>query len=411
MYARRVVITGIGLVSPMGSGPDAAFNRIMCGDSAVRRISLVIGDRTFSLPAAAVTTPLNFLFGKSQRSLMDAVSQYALAAATSAVADSCISLPEEDLTRFGTSVGTCMGGITSTEDAYHELFGQNANRVAPFTLVRTMYNAPAAHIAIALGLAGPALTYTTTCSSSTIAVGEAMRVIRHGYADVMIAGGTEALLAFGAVRAWQALRILAPEDPVDAARTCRPFCLNRKGTTLGEGAVFIVLEEYERASRRGAPVRAELVGYGVTNDSDHLTQPSVDGQARTMRAALNDANLPGSAIDYLNAHGTGTQLNDVTETRAIKAVFEKDAYRMAVSSTKSMHGHMVGATGAMELAISILALQRQEVPPTANLSVADPECDLDYVPNIGRAHRVRAAMSNSFAFGGTSGALVIRQVH
>jgi 3-oxoacyl-[acyl-carrier-protein] synthase II len=272
-----------------------------------------------------------------------------------------------------------------------------------------MYNGPAAHLGMTYRIAGPSLTYTTTCSSSTVSIGEAARQIRHGYTDVMLAGGSEALFAFVSIKAWLALQVLAPARADNVAATCRPFSRDRNGTVLGEGAAFVVLEEYARAISRGAPIYAELAGYGVCNDSCHLTQPSVEGQARAMQLALDDAAIPPSAIDYINAHGTGTWLNDLTETQAIKAVFGSHSRALSVSSTKSMHGHLVGSAGALELVISALALNRQMIPPTANLDEPDPDCDLDYVPHVGRTARIRAVMSNSFAVGGTAAVLVLRE--
>jgi 3-oxoacyl-[acyl-carrier-protein] synthase II len=238
-----------------------------------------------------------------------------------------------------------------------------------------------------------------------------MRSIRHGYADVMLAGGAEAPFAYVSIKAWQALHVLAPTDVANAARSCRPFSLDRNGTVLGDGAAFVILEELEHASSRGARIYAELAGYGVCNDARHLTQPSVEGQAQAMQLALSDAGLGPNSIDYVNAHGTGTKLNDVTETLAIRRIFGEHADRMAISSTKSMHGHLIGAAGALELLISTLAVHRQQVPPTANLACPDPECDLDYVPNEGRSRPVHAAMTNAFAVGGTSGVLVLRSIH
>jgi 3-oxoacyl-[acyl-carrier-protein] synthase II len=235
-----------------------------------------------------------------------------------------------------------------------------------------------------------------------------MRQIRHGYADIVLAGGTEALFTYVAMKAWQALQVLAPERVENPAATCRPFSRDRNGTVLGEGAAFVVLEEHEHAKKRGVRVYGELAGYGVCNDASHITQPSVDGQSRAMRLALEDAQIRPEGIDYINAHGTGTPLNDLTETQAIKATFGAHARSLAVSSTKSMHGHLVGAAGALELVISTLALQRQVVPPTANLDVPDPECDLDYVPHSGRNAVIRAAMSSSFAVGGTAAVLIVR---
>jgi 3-oxoacyl-[acyl-carrier-protein] synthase II len=237
-----------------------------------------------------------------------------------------------------------------------------------------------------------------------------MRHIRHGYSDVMIAGGSEALFAYVSIKAWQALQVLAPELPGHAAASCRPFSRDRNGTVLGDGAAMVILEDAESANARGAKIYGELRGYGVCNDSSHITQPDVEAQSLAMRLALADAEMSPDDIDYINDHGTGTPLNDITETQAIKEVFGTRAKSIAVSSTKSMHGHLVGAAGALELVISALAIQRQQVPPTAHLEVPDPLCDLDYVPRQGRAARVRAIMSNSFAVGGTAGVLVVQQL-
>ena len=236
-----------------------------------------------------------------------------------------------------------------------------------------------------------------------------MRTIRHGYADVMVAGGAEALFAYVSIKAWQALHVLAPPRSEDISATCRPFDRDRNSTVLGDGAAFVVLEDIEHATQRDSGIYAELAGYSVGNDSSHMTQPSIEGQIRAMQAALADAEMSTDFVDYLNAHGTGTQLNDATETRAIRKCFGSHADKVAVSSTKSMHGHLVGAAGALELIISTMAVVRQCVPPTAHLDDPDPECDLDYVPNYGRDMRVRAAMTNSFAVGGTAGVLVIRR--
>jgi len=381
----------------------------MRGESAVRRIEFQSKVGNFaSIGATVPGEPWNSL-SRAQLATSDRVAQYALLAADSAIHDARLNIDAEDRNRIGLAIGTSLGGAISQEAAYVDILAKKASRLSPFTLVKVMYNGPAAHLGMAYGIGGPSLTYTTTCSSSAVSIGEAMRHIRHGYADVMIAGGAEALFAFVSMKAWLALQVLAPERSEDIPATCRPFSRDRNGTVLGDGAAFVILEEYERAVARDAPIYAELVGYGVSNDSTHMTQPSVAGQSRAMRLALDDAQLGPNAIDYINAHGTGTQLNDLTETQAIENVFGLHARSLAVSSTKSMHGHLVGSAGALEFVISTLALKRQSVPPTANLDDPDPACSLDYVPHVGRGTRVRAAMSNSFAVGGTGAALVIRE--
>jgi 3-oxoacyl-[acyl-carrier-protein] synthase II len=385
------------------------FDRLVRGESAVRRITLQSKAGNFDTVGAAVPGEPWTVLTRAQLATSDRLTQYAILAAASAIRDANLDLAAEDRDRIGVAVGTSLGGAISQEAAYADILGRGASRLSPFTLVKVMYNGPAAHLGMTHEIAGPSLTYTTTCSSSAVSIGEAMRQIRHGYADVMLAGGAEALFAFVSIKAWQALQVLAPERADNVAATCRPFSRDRNGTVLGDGAAFVVLEEYQHAIARGAPIYAELAGYGICNDCSHMTQPSVAGQSRAMRLALEDAQLAPSSIDYINAHGTGTLLNDLTETQAIKAVFGAHSRALAVSSTKSMHGHLVGSAGALELVISTLALQRQMAPPTANLDEPDPECDLDYVPHVGRTARIRAAMSNSFAVGGTGAVLVVRE--
>jgi len=406
---RRVAITGLGVVSPHGCDVGEMFDRLVRGESAVRRITLQSKAGNFDTVGAAVPGEPWTVLTRAQLATSDRLTQYAILAAASAIRDANLDLAAEDRDRIGVAVGTSLGGAISQEAAYADILGRGASRLSPFTLVKVMYNGPAAHLGMTHEIAGPSLTYTTTCSSSAVSIGEAMRQIRHGYADVMLAGGAEALFAFVSIKAWQALQVLAPERADNVAATCRPFSRDRNGTVLGDGAAFVVLEEYQHAIARGAPIYAELAGYGICNDCSHMTQPSVAGQSRAMRLALEDAQLAPSSIDYINAHGTGTLLNDLTETQAIKAVFGAHSRALAVSSTKSMHGHLVGSAGALELVISTLALQRQMAPPTANLDEPDPECDLDYVPRVGRSARIRAAMSNSFAVGGTGAVLVVRE--
>jgi 3-oxoacyl-[acyl-carrier-protein] synthase II len=274
-----------------------------------------------------------------------------------------------------------------------------------------MTNAPAAWIGLEHGLSGPNLTYATACSSSAVALGEAARRIQCGDADIMIAGGAEAPLTFGVLLAWDALRVLAVVDPVDPACSCRPFAANRSGLVLGEGSAFFVLEQWEHAQARGAAIHAELSGYGLATDVGHITRPSVEGQALAMRAALRTANIDPDQVDYINAHGTGTVQNDSTETAAIKAVFGQRAYSLPVSSTKSMHGHLLGAAGALEFMIAVAAMQRGVLPPTMHLGQADAACDLDYVPGKARSGvMLNTVMSNSFAFGGTNAVLVAQRV-
>ncbi len=407
---KRVVVTGLGVISPLGNTPNLMFEKLLAGESGIRPI-VIDGPRGkySNIAGVAPFDPARH-FPVHKISSFDRASQFAVVAASAAVSDSGIQLTDEDKCRAGVSIGTGAGAACTWEESYIQLLDRDPDRVKPMTVLMVMNNAPAAHVALQHGLGGPNLTYSCACSSSAVAIGEAFRQIRHGYADIMIAGGTEALLTFGMFKAWDALRVLAIADKDNPSASCRPFSKNRSGLVLGEGAAMMVLEERGRAMRRGAPIYGELVGYGSSNDSSHITKPSVDGQAAAMTLALADAQIAPNDVDYINAHGTATPLNDVTETLAIKRVFGEAAREIPVSSTKSMHGHLLGAAGAMEFAIALLAMRYRAVPPTAHLDVPDPECDLDYVPNQGRtADDVRTVMSNSFAFGGTNAVLIARR--
>ena len=355
------------------------------------------------------------LFEAPKLRMMDRVSQFALAAARQALQQAGIGNGTIDggfdRDRAGVCIGTGMGGAETVDESYHTLYGQQSDRIKPFSILLGMNNAPAAWIGLEYGLQGPNLTYSTACSSSAVAIGEAAMRIRAGAADLMLAGGTEALLAPGPMKAWEALRTLAVEDASNPSASCKPFAKNRSGMVLGEGAAVLVLEEWEHALARGAAPLAEVVGYGLTTDTGHMTRPSIDGQARAMRLALSSARMAPADIAYINAHGTGTQANDPVETAAIRQVFGSHAERLAVSSTKSMHAHLLGAAGALEFAIALLAMRRGVLPPTMHLDQPDPECDLDYVPNAARhGCTLGAVMSNSFAFGGTNAVLVASAV-
>ena len=409
---RRVVITGLGLVSPQGNTPTEFFSNLLAGKSGISRIKSDFVDDLETKIAAQADFDGTQYFTKQQLALLDRVSQFALYCAEQAVSDANLVLSEAELSRVGCYIGTGMGGASATEDGYDRLFKQQANRLKPFTVLMAMNGAPASQIAMQYKLNGPNITFTTACSSSAIAIGEAVRQIQHGYCDVMFAGGTEALLTFGTIKAWEALRTLAKEDEIDLANSCKPFSANRSGLVLGEGAAMFILEELSHAETRGAKIYAEISGYGTTNDGAHITQPSVEGQARAMQAALDNAHLSANQIGYINAHGTGTKLNDATETAAIKQVFGEHANQLAISSTKSMHGHLMGAAGAVELVATTLALVSNQLPPTINLNELDPLCDLDYVPNqFKNMDNLQHAMSNSFAFGGTSGVLILSKMN
>ena len=409
MTVRRVAVTGLGVLSPVGNDPKTFFSNLMAGKSGIKRIQTYFVDSLDCKIAAYINDyePLDH-FVKNKAATMDRVTQFAVSASQQAINDAGLNLENEDLERFGVYLGTGMGGAASIEEGYLRLYKEQARRLKPFTVLMAMNNAASAQVALDFGITGPDLTFCTACSSSSVAIGEAVRQIRHGYTDVMLAGGSEALLTFGTIKAWEALRTLADEDEVNPSASCKPFSGNRSGLVLGEGAGMVILEDMDRAIARGAKIYAEVIGYGSSNDSTHITQPSVEGQSRAMRKAIAEANISADQLDYINAHGTGTKLNDITETNAIKQVCGN---KIPVSSTKSMHGHLMGAAGAVEFVACMMAIQEQALPPTAHLLEPDPECDLDYVPNIGRKNvKVDTIMSNSFAFGGTSGVLIARKI-
>lgn len=406
---RRVAVTGLGVVSPMGNDVPTFIQQLAAGRSAVATLPEPLAQRLASPVAAPVRFDGAGHFDAPKLRMLDRVSQFALHAASQAVDDAAIEWQRIDTARAGVSIGTGMGGAQTADDAYYTLYAERSERIKPFSVLLAMNNAAASWIGLEYGLRGPNLTYTTACSSSAVAIGEAWRRIRAGEADVMIAGGAEAPLNLGTLKAWEALRTLAIADSSDPSASCRPFSKDRTGLVLGEGAAMLLLEDWQHAVDRGARIHAELVGYGLQTDIAHITRPSIEGQAAAMQAALASADMHPGEIDYINAHGTATAANDAVETAAIKTVFESHAYRLPVSSTKSMHGHLLGAAGALECVATLLAIRTGVVPPTANLRVPDPECDLDYVADGARTGvPVRTAMSNSFAFGGTNAVLIVR---
>ena len=409
---RRVAVTGIGVVSPLGQGEAAFFASLAAGRSGVRRIESDFVERLCTRIAASVAFDGSAHFAPPKLRMLDRASQFALVAAAQAMAAADPALDDAQRRGAGVFVGTGMGGANSADDGYRALYEQRAERMLPFSVLTGMNNAAAAWIGIEYAFGGPNLTYSTACSSSAVAIGEAWRRIRSGEMSIALAGGTEAPLNLGTLKAWEALKTLAMEDAQDPAASCKPFARDRSGLVLGEGAAMLVLEDLERAQRRGARIRGELVGYGLSTDPGHITRPTSDGQARAMTLALQSAELAPERIGYINAHGTGTQANDAVETAAIKQVFGEHAWRVPVSSTKSMHGHLLGAAGALELVATLLAVENQTLPPTINLRVPDPQCDLDYIAQAGAraAAGVEFAMSNAFAFGGTNAVLVCRSV-
>jgi len=406
---RRVAITGMGIISPLGNTCEDFMVNLTAGRSGIRKLSADFDDRlSIRIAAQAEFSAEEHCTKKTARTL-DRVSQFALAAASQAWKDAGMELSEEEQRRSGVYLGTGMGGARTLEDSYEQLFRHQARRLHPLTVVMVMNNAAASCISIEHRLKGPCLTFSTACSSSAVAIGEAFRSIKHGYADVMLAGGTESLLTSGVMMSWESIGTLALEAE-DPSTSCRPFSKDRTGFVLGEGAAVLVLESLDRAKKRGARIYGEMAGYGSTADAEHITKPSVEGQAFAIEAALKEAGMGPGQIDYINAHGTATQANDVAETLAIKKVFGQRAYAIPISSTKSMHGHLLGAAGAVELVASVLALKHRTIPPTATLTLPDPECDLDYVPLKARTNAdLKAVMSNSFAFGGTNAVLIVKE--
>jgi len=407
MGARRVAITGIGVVSALGNGLDA-FHRALAGArSGVQRLAgeVTLGSGV-QVGACAHWDPAVH-FGGSDAAALDRATQFALVAAGQALAASGLDRAAPDRNRSGVYWGTGMGGAHTLEGAYKSVYGKSDFRLRPLSVVMAMNNAAGSNVAVKWGLRGPFANFSTACSSSAMAIGEAMQAIRAGRADVMIAGGSEALLTPTVLAAWQALRTLAPADVTDAGASCRPFDKRRAGLVLGEGAAALVLEEESHARARGARILAFITGYGNSCDATHMSKPDRDGQVRAMTQALHESGLQPDAIGYINAHGTATIVGDVVECEAIRAVFGDAALRIPVSSTKSMHGHLLGGAGAIEMAAALMPFTDGVIPPTAHLEEPDPACAVRHVPmKAERGEIPRAVMSNSFAFGGSNVALV-----
>ena len=407
---KRVAVSGMGVVSPLGNSTAEVMIHARAGRSGVRRLDTPFARRLVAPVAATARFDAGDDFDPAQARMLDRFSLLALFAAQQAVHGSSGALTGLDRARGGVFVGTGMGGTHSMDGGYQMLYGENSDRIKPYTVLMGMHNAAAAWIGIEHGLQGPNMTYSTACSSSTVAIGEAWMRVASGQLDVAIAGGAEAPLSPGSLKAWEALRTVATMDALDPSASCRPFSKDRSGMVLGEGAAMLVIEPWDRAQARGAHILGEILGYGQSNDASHITRPSVEGQAAAMRAALQAAGTDPQAVDAINAHGTGTQANDRTETAAIRAVFGARADRIPISATKAMHGHLLGAAGALECVLSVLALQHQVALPTMHLQQPDPECDLDYVPNAVREGvAAQVMLSNSFAFGGTNAVLVLRR--
>ncbi len=406
---RRVVVTGIGVFASTGKNANQFFDTLVQGRSAVRRIQQFDPSQLSVQIAAEVPDydPLAY-FPAKRLDLLDRFSQFALLAAKEAMESSGLQLQEDERPRFGVVTGTGMAGATTFDTGYFNLYAKQATRLHPFTIPKVMHNAATSQICMEFGAQGPSFTTATACSSSGHAIGEAFHLIKNDMADVMMAGGSEAPLTFGMIRSWESVRVLATGNG-EPSKACRPFSADREGLVMGEGAAMLILEEVEHARRRGAKIYGEISGFGLSSDASHITVPSIEGPARAVRMALAEGKVNPEDIDYINAHGTGTRVNDVTETQVIKEVFKGHARKVAISSTKSMHGHAMGSTAALELTATVQAIDRGVIPPTANYTQPDPECDLDYVPNQAREKTVRNALSNSFAFGGLNAVLLVRR--
>ena len=405
---RRVVVTGIGIVTPLGESLNEFFAALVEARSGIRPVPASIYSGPACLAAALIDFDAQRFWPPHQASQFDRATQLALVAARQALDDASLDRGDDATRTAGVYWGTGLGGAATIEESYRLLHLGNG-RVRPSSVVLGMNNAAAGQISIQNGLRGPLLNVSTACSSSASSIGEAYRAIKHGYADLIVAGGSESLVTYGNLRAWDAMQALAHADPDQPSRSCKPFSVNRRGIVLGEGAAALLLESADHATARGARVYAEIAGYGNAADATHISKPDADGQVRAMRAALADAELAPADIGYLNAHGTATTIGDLVETCAIKRVFGAAAHALPISSTKALHGHLMGATGAVEMVAAIGALTRGIIPPTAHLDEPDPQCDLDYVPNTSRRAALDAVMSNSFAFGGMNAVLIARR--
>ena len=407
----RAVITGMGVVSPVGNHLDEFWNNLIEGKSGIGLLSRF---DTSDLPTKVAGEVKNFepteWINKKESRHMDRFTQFAMAAAKMAMKDSGLDLEKVDKERAGAVMGCGIGGVITFEEQKEVLMSKGSGRITPFFVPMLISNMAAGHLSIEFGLQGSCMTIVTACASGTNAIGEALRIIQRGEADVVLCGGTEAPITSLAFAGFCAAKTMSTEKE-NPEQACRPFDKRRSGFVMGEGAGVLVLESLEHAEARGAHIYAELAGYGSTSDAYHITTPVPGGAGavRAMRLALKDAELSGEEVDYINAHGTSTGPNDATETAAIKTVFGSYAPKLAVSSTKSMTGHLMGAAGAIEAIICAISIEQGAIPPTTNYGEPDPECDLDYVPNIARKQEVKVAMSNSLGFGGHNATIVLKK--
>jgi nodulation protein E len=400
----RVVVTGLGAVTPLGQTVPAYWDALKRGTSGMGPITLTSTPEELTQKVVAEIKNFEPLehFEERELSTLDRVSQIAVVAAREAIADSAITIDMPLSLRTACIIGSGVGGMMTLDDTYRRVYLEKKKRVFPLSIPRLMINAPASQISMHCGLRGPAYVIASACASATHAIGAAFHMVRSGAVDCAVTGGSEACISFGTMRGWEAMRVMAPE-------VCRPFSIGREGMMIGEGAAVLVLEPLERAQARGAKILCEIVGFGMSADAADLTAPDVGGMARAMQGALDDAGMTASDIQYVNAHGTGTAANDEAETKALHQVFGNHAKSLAVSSTKSMIGHALGAAGALEMVATVMAVRDGIAPPTIGYLGPDPACDLDYVPNEARAMNIEAALSNSFAFGGLNAVLVAKK--
>jgi 3-oxoacyl-[acyl-carrier-protein] synthase II len=406
-----VVVTGIGLVSPLGVGTEANWDAILAGRSGIGPITRFDAAQFAARIAGEVRgfDPLQFVEKKDVKK-MDVFIQFAIAASQFAVDDAGLEVTDANSARVGVFIASGIGGFSTIEREHHALIAGGPRRISPFFIPAAIINLAAGQVSIRFNARGPNLATCTACTASAHAIGEAFEIIRRSDADVMIAGGSEAAITPMGVGGFAAMRALSTRND-EPARASRPFDRDRDGFVMGEGAGILILEEFETARRRGASVYAEIVGYGSTSDAYHLTgQPAdANGAVRAMRMAVERGGIQPAQVDYINAHGTSTPINDPTETLAVKSYFGEHAHRLAMSSTKSMTGHLLGAAGGLEAGLTVLAIRHQKLPPTINLDNPDPDCDLDYVPHVSRDGAITYALSNSFGFGGTNGTLLFKR--
>jgi len=409
---RRVVVTGLGIVSPVGTGVAEAWPSIVAGKSGISRITRFDASAFSSQIAGEVRGfDIGAYLSPKEARRMDTFIHYGMAAAIQAVKDAGITVTPENAERIGVNIGSGIGGLPMIEDTHKDYIASGPRKISPFFVPGTIINMVSGNLSIMYGFKGPNLAMVTACTTATHCIGESGRLIEYGDADIMIAGGTEATLSPLGLGGFCSARALSTRND-DPAAASRPWDKDRDGFVLGEGAGVVVVEEYEHAKQRGARIYCELAGYGMSADAHHITAPCEDGDGamRCMVNALKNAGVNRDEVDYINAHGTSTPLGDIAETVAVKRTFGEHAKKVAISSTKSMTGHLLGAAGGVEAVFSALAVKHQLAPPTINLVNQDPQCDLDYVPNTAREMKVQVAISNSFGFGGTNGSLVFRAV-